>query len=152
MAVGGEVILPTGSAEENLGVGATRFEPFVAYGQILPNDLFVQLFGAVELSTDRDKAPSEALWRTVFGGSWSQGGFGRTWSPMVEVLGSVALTDGASVKWSLVPQLQMSLNQRQHILLNVGVRLPLTDSHTRSTQLLMYLLWDWFDGGFLDGW
>ena len=151
-AVGGEVILPTGSTEQGLGTGVARFEPFVAYGQILPNNLFLQLFGAVELSTDREKVSHEALWRAVVGGSWSQADFGRTWSPMVEVLGDVALTDGARVDWSLVPQLQMSLNQRQHILLNVGVRLQLTNSHTRSTQLLMYVLWDWFDGGFFDGW
>lgn len=151
-AVGGEVILPTGSTEQGLGTGVARFEPFVAYGQILPNNLFLQLFGAVELSTDREKVSHEALWRAVVGGSWSQADFGRTWSPMVEVLGDVALTDGARVDWSLVPQLQVSLNQRQHILLNVGVRLQLTNSHTRSTQLLMYVLWDWFDGGFFDGW
>ncbi len=151
-SIGGEVILPTGRSDQGLGTGTTSFEPFVAYGQLLPSDLFLQLFGAVELSTDTAKVDHEALWRAVLGGSWSQGGFGRTWSPMVEVLGSVELKDRAWVNWSLVPQLQVSLNRRQHVLLNVGVRIPLTGSDARSTQLLMYVLWDWFDGGFLDGW
>jgi hypothetical protein len=52
----------------------------------------------------------------------------------------------------VVPQLQVSLNTRQHVLLNAGVRLPLTDADVRSSQLLVYVLWDWFDGGFFAGW
>ena len=151
LSVGGEVILPTGSTEQGLGVGTTRFEPFVAYGKILPADLFVQLFGAVELSADREKAQHEAIWRAVFGGSRSQG-FGRTWSPMVELLGSVKLEDGAKAHWDVVPQFQVSLNTRQHILLNVGLRVPINDTDGRPTQLMMYVLWDWFDGGLFDGW
>jgi hypothetical protein len=29
---------------------------------------------------------------------------------------------------------------------------PATDASLRSTQLLFYLLWDWFDGPFFAGW
>jgi hypothetical protein len=28
----------------------------------------------------------------------------------------------------------------------------MTARDTRSTRLLVYLLWDWFDGGFFEGW
>jgi hypothetical protein len=48
--------------------------------------------------------------------------------------------------------MQVSLNTRQHVLLNAGVRLPATDADVRSSQLLIYILWDWFDGGFFAGW
>lgn len=152
VAVGTEVILPTGSREDRLGTGTTRFEPFVAYGQLLSDNLFLQAFGGVQLSTNRNKSPHVVIARAVFGGTWTQGDFGRSWSPMVELLNTVTLGDNGKTNWSVVPQVQMSLNQRQHILLNVGVRLPLNDSDQRSSQVVMYVLWDWFDGGLFDGW
>lgn len=71
---------------------------------------------------------------------------------MVELLGKRELASGESVLWDLVPQLQVTLSRRQHIMANVGVLLPLNERDERSTQLLAYLLWDWFDGGILDGW
>jgi hypothetical protein len=51
-----------------------------------------------------------------------------------------------------VPQMQVSLNRRQHILASAGVSLPVTETTGRSPSLLLYILWDWFDGGFFDGW
>jgi len=33
-----------------------------------------------------------------------------------------------------------------------GVRIPLNDRASRGTRLMAYLLWDWFDGGFFEGW
>ncbi len=72
---------------------------------------------------------------------------------MVEVLGTAEFADEETeYVWDLLPQMQVTLNKRQHIMLNVGVLLPLTDAGTRQTKLLVYLLWDWFDGGFFDGW
>ena len=41
--------------------------------------------------------------------------------------------------------MQISLNTRQHILLNVGVRIPVSNKLNRKPQIAMYLLWDWFD-------
>lgn len=51
-----------------------------------------------------------------------------------------------------IPQLQVTLSRRQHVLLNVGVRIPLTHTGARPTRVATYLLWDWFDGGLLEGW
>ena len=48
--------------------------------------------------------------------------------------------------------MQVTLSQRQHILFAIGTRIPLTDSGPRKTELVFYLLWDWFDGGLFDGW
>jgi hypothetical protein len=35
---------------------------------------------------------------------------------------------------------------------NVGVRFPLTETEGRDPQVVFLLLWDWFDGGLLEGW
>lgn len=151
-SVGGEVFLPTGDEEEGFGKGTTVFEPFLAFGQILPADGFVHLQGGLELPADRDVAESEAFWRAALGRSFTTDRWGRTWSPIVELLGVRELTAGEPVHWDLVPQLQVTLNTRQHVMANFGVRIPLNDADVRQTEMIVYLLWDWFDGGFFEGW
>lgn len=89
LSAGGEVIFPTGKEDRGLGSGVTVFEPFVVYGQILPRDTFVQAHAALELSTDTDRADHEGFWRVAAGKTWAQnGGVGRAWTPMVELLGA----------------------------------------------------------------
>ena len=153
-SVVGEVRLPTGKESLGLGKGVTIFEPFAAYGQILPANSFVQVQTGMEVSANRSTSQNEAFWRTAFGTTFTQGanGFGRAWTPMIEVLGKRELADGEEALWDLVPQLQISLSTRQHILFNIGVQVPVNERDGRSTQVLTYLLWDWFDGGFFDGW
>lgn len=147
----GEVLLPTGDRDAGFGSGTTVFEPFASFGQFLPMDAFLQLQGGAELPLIRDPATEEAFLRGALGRSFTQGRWGRTWSPMVEVLGARELVSGAETHWDLVPQVQVTLNQRQHVMLNVGLRIPVDDAG-RDTQLAVYLLWDWFDGGFFEGW
>ena len=48
--------------------------------------------------------------------------------------------------------MQVSLSKLQHILINVGVRVPVTQRTGRTTQFLTYVLWDWFDGGLFQFW
>lgn len=151
-SVAGEIILPTGKESAGLGAGTTVFEPFAAFGQILPSDTFVQVQAGLELPFDTDEAEREAFWRAAFGKSFTEGRFGRSWSPMVELLAARELEGGATTHWDLVPQMQVTLNRRQHIMINVGVRLPINDREGRSTQVITYFLWDWFDGGLFDGW
>lgn len=148
-----ELILPTGKQDEGFGSGTTIFEPFVAFGQILPADAFLHLQGGVELPFDTERAEREGFWRGVLGITFAEaGGFGRAWTPMVEVLGSRPFESGATAHWDVLPQLQVTLNTRQHVIANVGVRVPVNDTAGRPTQLLVYVLWDWFDGGLFDGW
>lgn len=151
LSVTGEIKLPTGD-EEALGKGTTVFEPFLSYGQLLPAGTFVQAQAGFELPFDTDKADNEAFLRAVFGGTLTSGKWGRSWSPMIELLGARDLVSGADTKWDAVYEFQVTLNRRQHVMLNVGVRTPLTDTDQRSTQVLMYVLWDWFDGGLGAGW
>jgi hypothetical protein len=152
-SVAGEAILPTGDDARGLGKGVTIFEPFAAFGQILPRDSFLQFQSGIELPTHHDDAAKEVFWRAVAGKSIAQGrGFGRTWTPMVELLGARELEDGAKADWDILPEMQVTLSTRQHIMLNFGVRIPLNDRGPRATQVLFYFLWDWFDGGLREGW
>jgi mono/diheme cytochrome c family protein len=152
-SVGGEVTLPTGNKNHGLGKGFTVFEPYIALGQVLPSDGFFHFQGGMELPTDNVRGAKEAFWRTAVGRTFAQQkGFGRSWSPMLEVLGARELKTGTNVEWGLVPQMQISLSTRQHLLLGVGVHIPVNNAGPRQTQLMFYLLWDWFDGGLRDGW
>jgi mono/diheme cytochrome c family protein len=153
VSAAGEAVLPTGKEALGLGKGVTIFEPFVAVGQMLPRNAFVQFQAGAELPFDRDRAEPEAFWRGAVGATLEQAGFGRAWSPMVEILGARELEAGQAVQWDAVPQIQVTLNQRQHLMVNAGVRIPLTGrDQGRRTQVVTYFLWDWFDGGLRDGW
>jgi hypothetical protein len=150
-AAAAEIVFPTGKENEGLGGGVTVFEPFATFGQMLPADGFVQAQTGFEIPFDRDRS-NEFFWRGVLGKSFVQGQFGRTWSPMVEVLGARELARGEPVLWDVVPQMQVTLSKRQHIMMNVGVRVPVNERDARGNQVLTYLLWDWFDGGLFDAW
>jgi hypothetical protein len=151
VSAGAEVIVPTGSEDSGLGRGVTVFEPFAMWGQVLPANSFFQVHGGVELPSDTSTASREAFVRSAIGTTFAQDrGFGRAWSPQIELLWARPF-DSAS-EWDLVPQLQVSLSKLQHVLLNVGVRVPLNERDERKPEALMYLLWDWFDGGFFEFW
>ena len=149
-AAGGALVLPTGKETAGLGNGFAIVEPFAMWGQVVGANGFLQLHAGIEIPTESHEA-SEGFLRTAMGYTWAQdGGFGRAWTPMMEVL--VAKPEGSATEWDLVPQVQVSLSKLQHILLNVGVRVPINEREERKPQLLTYLLWDWFDGGLFQFW
>jgi mono/diheme cytochrome c family protein len=150
-AAGLEVILPTGKENLGLGKGVTVFEPFAMWGQMLPRNSFVQLHGGVELPTDSAKASRELFFRTAVGTTIAQDrGVGRAWSPQVEILW--ARPKGEPSEWDVVPQLQVTLSKLQHVMIAGAVRIPVSQRQDRPAQGLVYLLWDWFDGGFFEFW
>ena len=152
-SLSGEVNLPTGDKARGLGTGVTIFEGFAAYGQILPKESFLQFQGGVEVPTHRDDANKAVYARTALGKSFRQDkGFGRTWSPMVEVIADRELATGEKTNWDLVPQVQVTLSRRQHVRASFGYRVPVNNTVSRAGQLMFYLLWDWFDGGLREGW
>jgi mono/diheme cytochrome c family protein len=149
----GEVALPTGNKTRDLGSGFTTFETFAAFGQILPQRSFVQIQTGAELPSDTKKAPRAAFIRTAVGKTFAVNqGFGRIWTPMIEFLLDRDFEAGARTNWDLVPQMQVALSKRQHVLMNFGVRTPANNRPGRATQLIFYVLWDWFDGGLREGW
>ena len=149
----GEIVLPTGNSDRRLGTGVTTFGFFAAAGQMLPNNSFVQVQVGTDQPTSTDISPRTFYWRVATGRSWrEENSLGRLWSPMVEVVSDREFARGARTNIDLVPQFQITLNRRQHIRVDVGLQVPATNTAGRSKQLVFYLLWDWFDGGFLEGW
>ena len=152
VSLAGELILPTGDDAAGLG-GGSAAEVFASVGQILPADAFLQGQAGVEVPFHENGA-SEAFGRLVLGASFARGMAGRTWTPMLEVQARRDLETGADINLDIVPQFQVSLNTRQHVLANIGMLIPARDDtgDRRPVRLLAYVLLDWFDGGFFEGW
>jgi hypothetical protein len=149
----GEVVLPTGNRDKGLGTGTTVFEAFAAYGQILPSHMFFQAQAGTEQPAATDKAARAVFGRAAVGRTFRQDrGVGRMWTPMFEMIADRELEDRARSDVDVMPQMQVTLNRRQHLRVSVGVQVPVTNAAGRATQVVFYFLWDWFDGGLLDGW
>ena len=149
----GEIILPTGNKDKGLGSGTAVGEGFLSFAQLLPGQSFLQLQAGAEQPTNTRTLPRAGYWRAATGKSFRQHGrTGRMWTPMVEFLADRDLETGARTNWDILPQFQVTINRRQHIRFDAGLRIPATNTAGRSTQVVFYLLWDWFDGGVLEGW
>jgi len=152
LSVGGEYVLATGDEERGLGKGSDVVESYLAWGRILPRDSFVQLQGVAELPTD-SRFNDELVFRAAAGRTLTFGSaYGRAWTPMIELQGKWEDEPGAQADWDVIPQFQVTLNTRQHVIAATGLRVPVTDRSSRDTEFVFYLLWDWFDGGVLEGW
>lgn len=151
VSAGAEIALPTGNRDEGRGNGVAVYEPSLMWSQLVGRTGFVGMHTGFGVPFDHRNARNEAFWRTALGTTVAQDrGFGRAWTPMVELLW--AREDRAESEWDAVPQLQVSLSKLQHIMVSVGVRIPITQREERKPQVLTYGLWDWFDGGFLEFW
>lgn len=148
----GEVVLPTGNAARGLGKGTFVFETHALFGQMLPDDFFLQgdIFGEFPAGKG---LPKEVHAHLALGKTFADDdGWGRSWSPQVELLTWHEFAPGAQQDWDLAPQLQVSLSKRQHILASAGMRFPLNNTRERKPQFVFYILWDWYDAGLLEGW
>lgn len=152
LSMTGELVLPVGDEAGGVGGGTFVIEPFLAYSQILPAGFFMHLQTGVGLPLDRDKGASEGFLRLALGKSINFSPFGRTWSPMVELLAQKEFVGGEHIQYDLLPQLQVTLNKRQNIMFNIGVRIPLSETEHRDVKIMAYFLWDWFDGSLFEGW
>jgi hypothetical protein len=153
LSFGLDVSVPTGRADRGLGTGVTVVGPFLACGQLLPAGGFVQAHAGADLPIDFDTANPEIFWRALVGWSLVPRRFGRMYSPMLEVLGARELrASDAAVIWDLAPQMQVTLNRRKHIRVNVGALVPVNRTEGRHVQLGTYLLWDFYEGSPLKGW
>ena len=151
VAAGGEVAFPTGDSTRALGNGYYVFEPFAMFGQALPRNAFLQMHGGLEVPSNSTLAAKEAYLRTALGVTlMADRGYGRSWSPQVELL--FARPVGGEASWDVVPQLQVSLSKLQHVVIAGGVRIPVNAHGDRSPAIVTYLLWDWFDGPFTSFW
>jgi hypothetical protein len=71
---------------------------------------------------------------------------------MLELTGEHDLEDGARTQWDVIPEVQVTLSARQHVRAALGFRIPVTETADRPRQVMLYALWDWFDGGLREGW
>lgn len=149
---GAEVSLPTGERATGFGKGTFVFEPFILYGQGLPASFFFQGQAGVELPFRTSKAENEAYLRLALGRSFIQNRWGRVWSPLVELLAARELASGSHTIWDIAPQVNITLNKRRSVMFNFGARFPLNDTAGRHAEFLASVIWDWFDGGFFEGW
>ena len=151
-SAGGALTMPTGKEEVGLGEGVTVAEPFAMFGKGLGKDGFVQVHGGFMATSNRTKVENSMYLRQAWGYTFAQQrGIGRTWTPMTEIIWSKEVNGGANTV-DVVPQMQVSLSKMQHIMLNVGASVPVTDRDGRHPQFLTYMLWDWFEGGLFSFW
>jgi len=148
----GGILPPTGSTTLG-GNGTTVFEPFAAFDQLWHTNTWVQTQLGADLPVHPDITPQSLFWYTTLGQTIAQDHrLGRQWSPMVEFLAERELKDGAKTDWDILPEMQVTLSPRQHIRADIGVRTPFTNTAGRNPQVYFYLLWDWADGHFWNGW
>jgi mono/diheme cytochrome c family protein len=152
LALQGGILPPTGSTKLG-GNGTTVFEPFVSFDQLFKTNTWVQFQMGADLPRHPDIAPQSLYWYTALGQTLSPDNrLGREWSPTVEFLARRDLQDGAKTDWDVMPEMQVTISRRQHIRADIGVRTPFTDTAGRSPQVNFYVLWDWADGKFWEGW
>jgi mono/diheme cytochrome c family protein len=151
VSLNNEVIIPTGRESYGHGGGTFAYEPTLLAAKILPRNSYLHMQTGIELPFKKEKGEREGLFRAALGTSVGSA-YGRSFSPMIEIAGARELEEGKPFEWDFVPQMQVTLSKRQHIAASIGLRLPLTEREARPRTLMMYLLWDWFDGGFFDGW
>ncbi len=153
-SVQGVATVPSGNQDKGLGSGTTVLEAFLAAGQLLGRTGgFVQGQLGIEQPTDTSVLARASYARLAIGRSFrADGGLGRMWTPMMELVVDRDYETGASANADVIPQMQVTINRRQHIRGDIGVRIPVNHRDGRSNSVGFYLLWDWFDGGLFSGW
>ena len=150
-AVQGEIVLPTGNSAKGFGTGEATLALFASYDVLLPGSTFLQFQAGGDFPQHTQTTPNAVYARGAFGASLSKD-FGRQWSPMLELVVDRDLRDSAITNWSVVPEFQVTLNTRQHVRAALGYQVSINNTAGRDNQIMFYFLWDWFDGGLVEGW
>lgn len=132
-----------------------EFLPYLAMGKILSEKWTLQSSGRLKFDMeDSDQGSAE------FAGvvHYVHTDYGRAVFPGLELVAEVPFERGSepdradAVQFSIVPQARIGLNKRGNIALNAGVEWPLNDDDRYDWQIYLYLIWDFADGGFFEGW
>lgn len=89
---------------------------------------------------------------------WSSNVLPQRFNPGMELVASFPIDRGTGTgrksfsQLSLIPQAQIGLNKRGHVMLNLGAEVPLNDTDRYDYRAYAYLIWDFADGGLFDGW
>jgi hypothetical protein len=145
-------LLPTGDSKRNFGAGTTTFEPFLAYDQLLGERNFLQFQLGGDVTFDSTKSPRRLFFNAAAGRSMAPDhGLGRLFTPMVEFTGTHDY-GSSNTDLNIVPEMQVTVSKRQHIRAAAGVNTPVTNTADRKPQITFYVLWDWAEGAFWNGW
>lgn len=132
-----------------------EFLPYLAFGKVLSDSFILQGSGRLKLDLEDSDASSAELASIVH---WTHTPWPRNVFPALEVVAEVPFERGSgpdrksAVQWSVLPQARIGLNKRGNIALNVGVELPLNDTERYDWRAYVYFIWDFADGGLLEGW
>ena len=135
LSAGVEVAVPTGSEVRALGRGTTVVEPYLAYGTVA-RDFYVQAHAKAEFPFDLAKADRAFVYNLYVGRDASA--TPNTWTAGVEL-------NGENTALALTPQIRKGLSKTGALAASLGVQLPLNDRRTRSTRVVGYLLWEYFE-------
>ena len=129
--------------------------PYLAFGKVLADEWTLQGSGRLKLDLEDSDGSSAEFAGIVH---WVHTPWPRNVFPALEVVAEVPFERGSgptrkdAVQFSVLPQARIGLNKRGNIALNVGVELPLNDSDRYDWRGYVYLIWDFADGGFFEGW
>jgi mono/diheme cytochrome c family protein len=129
--------------------------PYLAVGKILSDRWTLQAHGRVKLDLEDSKKHVGELAGIIH---WVDSPRPRWVYPALELVGEIPFERGSgadrksAVQWSALPQARIGLNKRGNIALNVGLELPLNDRDRYDWRAYVYFIWDFADGGLLEGW
>lgn len=129
--------------------------PYLAFGKILSDTWTLQSSGRLKLSLEEWDHGSAEFASIAH---WVHTPWPRSIFPALEVVAEVPFERGSgpdkksAVQWSVLPQLRFGLSKRGHVAINAGVELPLNDSERYDWRAYAFLIWDFADGGFFEGW
>ena len=149
----------TGAAQVGVPLNSDanwEFLPYLAFGKVLSPQWTLQGSGRLKFDLEDSDAGSGELAGIVH---WVHSDWGRAVFPALEVVAEVPFERGDgpdrkdAVQWSLLPQARIGLNKRGNIALNAGVEVPVNDRDLRyDWRAYLYFIWDFADGGLLEGW
>jgi mono/diheme cytochrome c family protein len=147
LSAGLGIALPTGSRSKALGEGTVAFSPFFAYGKGWGATM-LQAKVEARLPVDRDRADREVEYAVAL--SRALGPRTVAWTPAVEFTGAwnarTRQHDSAAVI-----EVSRPLNKLGHVIASIGLAVPIRPREERY-RIQAYLLWDFGDGPFWQGW
>lgn len=147
LSAGLGVTLPTGSRSKALGEGTTVFSPFVAYGKAWGATI-LQATIEGRLPADLDRADREVEYAVAV--SRALGPRTIAWTPAVELAGAWNARTKRH-EYGAVLEVSKPLNKLGHVIASIGVAVPIRPREERY-RIQAYLLWDFGDGPFWQGW
>lgn len=142
-AIGAEVSLPVNSDEK------WSYSPYIAIGKGFGERLSLQLSSKFIHTPDT----KEQILRTSGVLHYlTSVRTKRTIVPGIEIKTEKNLRDGSGIKTWIIPQIYAGLSKRGHVAFALGFEKPLFDGAKDKYSIRAFILWDFAEGGFLEGW